>query len=226
MTAPARGGLFSTGDRPMIAFAKTPKKQRSGPAWHKAFLQMLPAIRRSAKLAFRGLPVELRDDLVEEVVANAFVAYARVVKAGKAGLVGPTPLSRYAIAQIRDGRRVGNRRRIRDAMSRYAQYHKGFSIASLDHSIAMKTSGEKSCWKIGMLGRPRLRAAGSILRVGSACCRGDSGRSRWRWHPAKRPAPLQSCLALPPDGFRSFACGSGKAGNCSRASPAAVLSIA
>ncbi len=117
----------------MIAFAKTRTRKRFAPVRHQAFLKMLPAIRRSAEFAFRCVPAEAREDLVEEVIANAFVAYSRLAKAGKTGVVGPTPLAHYAIAQIRTGRRVGNRLRIRDAMSAYAQYRKAFSIASLDH---------------------------------------------------------------------------------------------
>lgn len=117
----------------MIAFAKTVKKKGSAPAWQQKFLEMLPAIRRAGQFAFRFVPAEVREDLVEEVIANSFVAYSRIAKTGKADLVGPTPLARYAIAQIRTGRRVGNRLRIRDAMSGYAQYRKAFSVASLDH---------------------------------------------------------------------------------------------
>jgi len=37
---------------------------------HAAFLSMLPAIRRAAQITFRTVRPELRDDLIEEVVAN------------------------------------------------------------------------------------------------------------------------------------------------------------
>jgi hypothetical protein len=116
----------------MIAFAEPSKPKRSQRSWQAAFLEMLPAIRRSAEIAFRTAPVEARDDLVEEVIANAFVAFANLVRLGKRESAYASALARYAIAQIRDGRRVGNRRRIRDVMSGYAQRHKGFDVEHLE----------------------------------------------------------------------------------------------
>ncbi len=53
----------------------------------------------------------------------------------------PSPLVRFAITQIRVGRRVGSRLRIGDALSSYAQYRKEFSVERLDHF-----SEEKGCW--------------------------------------------------------------------------------
>jgi hypothetical protein len=40
---------------------------------------MLPAIRRTAQITFRKIRPELCDELIEEVVANCNVAYARLV---------------------------------------------------------------------------------------------------------------------------------------------------
>ena len=124
----------------MIATVKRPKSQCQA-AQHAAFLAMLPTIRRSAQIAFRKLPPELRHDLIAEVVANSFVAFARLVERGQADRALATPLARYAIAQIRVGRRVGSRLRIGDALSNYAQYHKQFSVERLDHF-----SDEDGCW--------------------------------------------------------------------------------
>ncbi len=122
----------------MIAIEKRPRRRRVAPAWQAAFLLMLPAIRRSAQIAFRAASPEAREDLVEEAIANSFVAYGRVVRSGKASLVGPSPLARYAIAQIRTGRRVGSRLRIRDTLSEYAQRQKGFHVGQLDHFDAQE----------------------------------------------------------------------------------------
>ena len=60
----------------MIARVKRPKSHRTTSARHAEFLAMLPAIRGSAQIAFRRLPLELRHDLIEEVVANSYVAFA------------------------------------------------------------------------------------------------------------------------------------------------------
>jgi hypothetical protein len=126
----------------MIAHVKRLKSKHEASARHTEFLAMLPAIRRSAQIAFRKLPPELRHDLIEEVVANSFVGFARLVEQGKADRAAPSPLARYAIAQIRVGRRVGSRLRIGDALSTYAQYRKQFSVERLDHF-----SAEDGCWE-------------------------------------------------------------------------------
>ncbi len=125
----------------MIASAKRPKSKCKASDQHAEFLAMLPAIRRSAQIAFRKLPPELRHDLIEEVVANSYVAFARLAERGQADRALATPLARYAICQIRVGRRVGSRLRIGDALSSYAQYRKQFSVERLDHF-----SEEKGCW--------------------------------------------------------------------------------
>ena len=125
----------------MIACVKRPTSHRTTSALHAEFLAMLPAIRRSAQIAFRKLPPELRHDLIAEVVANSYVAFARLVERGQADRASATPLARYAIAQIRVGRRVGSRLRIGDALSSYAQFRKEFFVERLD-----QFSEQKGCW--------------------------------------------------------------------------------
>jgi hypothetical protein len=125
----------------MIA-ANRSRSMNTKPDIHAAFLAMLPAIRRSAQVAFRKLPPELRHDLIEEVVANSYVAFARLVERGQADRAAPSPLARFAIAQIRVGRQVGNRLRIREVLSKYAQHKKGFQVERLDHF-----SAEDGCWE-------------------------------------------------------------------------------
>jgi hypothetical protein len=85
---------------------------------HAAFLVMLPAIRRTAQITFRKIRPELR--------------YARLVERGQAEVAAPSPLARFAIAQVRAGRRVGSRLRIRDVLSNYAQFNNGFQVERLD----------------------------------------------------------------------------------------------
>ena len=85
------------------------------------FLVMLPLIETHARLVFRRLDPEARDDAVQEVIANAFVAFARLVELQKVDVAYPSALARFAVAQFRDGRRVGNRMNVRDVLSPYAQ---------------------------------------------------------------------------------------------------------
>jgi len=49
----------------------------------KQFLKMLPQSRQCACFAFRAIPTESRDDLVAEVVANSFCAFASLASQGK-----------------------------------------------------------------------------------------------------------------------------------------------
>jgi hypothetical protein len=117
----------------MIAQIKRRVSKSKSHAWHDRFLAMLPAIRRRAHITFRAADLELREELIQEVVANSFAAYARLVELGKEELAFPYPLARFAIGQVRAGRRLGNTLSIREAMSEYAQRHKGFQVERLNY---------------------------------------------------------------------------------------------
>jgi len=54
----------------MITIAKKPVRRPTAATW-AAFLQMLPAITRHAHVAFRNRKGDDRDDMIQEVVANA-----------------------------------------------------------------------------------------------------------------------------------------------------------
>jgi hypothetical protein len=126
----------------MIAQIKRRKSKAKSPAWHARFLAMLPSIRRRAHISFRAVDPELREELVQEVVASSFAAYARLVELGKEELAFPYPLARFAIGQVRAGRQLGNSRQSREVMSEYAQRHKGFLVQRLDYF-----NEEEDCWR-------------------------------------------------------------------------------
>jgi hypothetical protein len=86
-----------------------------------------------APITFRAAGPELRAELVQEVVASSFAAYARLVELGKEELAFPYPLARFAIGQVRAGRQLGNRRRVQEVMSGYGQRRKGFHVERLDY---------------------------------------------------------------------------------------------
>ena len=115
----------------MIAFAKPPKAKKKPQHDDAAFEAMLPTIRRQAKHAFRAVRRELREELVAEVVANSFIAYRRLVERDKADLAYPSVLARFAIKQVRVGRRVGNNLNVRDVTSHYCQRAKGVRLQRL-----------------------------------------------------------------------------------------------
>ena len=89
----------------MIASARNVRPQ---PARHAGFLAMLPAIRRHARFCFRHDPTATRDELIQEAVATAFVAFARLVELNKADLAYASVLAKYAVAQVHAGRQTAH----------------------------------------------------------------------------------------------------------------------
>ena len=116
----------------MIAPLKRPRPQASAPAWHAGFLTMLPVIYSYARGAFAHLNPEARQDMIQEVIANALVAYVRLYQQGRVALAYPTVLARYGVAQVRDGRRVGAKLNIKDVLSKYCQQRKSVVVERLD----------------------------------------------------------------------------------------------
>lgn len=88
-----------------------------GSAPHDRFLELLPQIKRQASRAFRNFQPAEREELVQEVIANTYVAFTRLVELGKQELAYATPLAMYAVRHVRSGRRVGTRVNKRDVLS-------------------------------------------------------------------------------------------------------------
>ena len=61
----------------MVAIATKRRSRKSVPEWHSLFSAMLPRILTQARVSFRHLRAEAREDAAAECVANAFVAFAR-----------------------------------------------------------------------------------------------------------------------------------------------------
>jgi len=116
----------------MIASVQNAARSQTLTAIQAAFLAMLPKIRQYAAAAFVRCGPEARQEAVQEVLANCWAAYVRLVARGKADLAYPTALARFGVAQYRDGRRVGNRRRAKDVLSEYAQQQRRFIVERLD----------------------------------------------------------------------------------------------
>jgi peptide subunit release factor 1 (eRF1) len=96
------------------------------------FLDMLPRIRSQARLAFRRLRPEHKDELVQEVVVNAYSAFVRLIHRGKADVAFATPLANYAIRQVIAGRRIADKSSLRDVMSPQAHSANGIVVKRLD----------------------------------------------------------------------------------------------
>ena len=77
----------------MIAIAKFERPTAQREDFNEQFLEMLPKIRRQAKIAFRGRTPEVLEELIEEVVATRILRFVQLVRRGKAALAYPTPLA-------------------------------------------------------------------------------------------------------------------------------------
>lgn len=101
------------------------------PAWQAGFLILLPDIRRHLRFAFRRLRAERREEVVQEALANALVAYRRRAELGKTDLAFASPLARYAVRQVSSGRQVASPLNAGETLSLYAQRKAGFTVSSL-----------------------------------------------------------------------------------------------
>jgi len=100
--------------------------------WHADFLEMLPKIQDHAHFAFRHLREEQRDEAIQEVTCNACLAFARLMERGRAEAATWSSIAKYAVAQVRAGRRVGNPLNVKDITSSYCQKRNGVTVRRLD----------------------------------------------------------------------------------------------
>lgn len=112
------------------------------PAWHEVFSKMERAIETHARIAFRHLRPEERAEAVQDVLCNVCSALARLDELDKLDLAYPSVLARFGVAQVKDGRKVGCHRNIRDVSSPYCQRRKKIAIERLD-----KFDAGEECWQ-------------------------------------------------------------------------------
>jgi hypothetical protein len=128
----------------MARFAR--KKSKN---WQQRFVALLPVIVNYVGPAFRELGIEAKAEAVQEAIANACVAYARLAEQGKESLAFATVLAKYAIAQVRAGRKVGGRLNARDISSHCCQLRKRICLGRLDRFYPVEGAGEKRSSKVG-----------------------------------------------------------------------------
>jgi len=105
------------------------------------FLAMLPWIETLARRAARRLPLRLRAEFMADVVAKAWVAFARLIEDGKGAAAFATPLARFAIAHVRAGRHVGSQQNSADVLSPRAQRLRGLCVVQIQ-----ETDGRHGRW--------------------------------------------------------------------------------
>jgi hypothetical protein len=112
------------------------------PGWHADFLAMMPSIKTHARIAFRSLDPEAREEAIQETLCNACCAYARLAELGKTDRAFPSALARFGVAQTRSGRKVGGKLNNRDVSSEYCQRQKDLIVERLD-----KFDKEDDAWQ-------------------------------------------------------------------------------
>lgn len=120
------------------------------------FRCMLPTIEDVASFEFRRVPRHRRQELVNDAVALAYVAFARLFELGRVAVAYPSALARYAVKKIRSGRRVGVKQNIRDVLSPLARRKSRFSVELLSDR---DSSGEWEELATGRNADPALIAA-------------------------------------------------------------------
>ena len=107
---------------------------------HDDFLALSPVVERHARVVFRGLDPEAREEAVAEAVAAAFEAHVALKARDRNPAAFPAMLATYSVLRVKDGRRVGGRSSSREVLSRKAQQRRGFRVEPLPAPAA--TAGE------------------------------------------------------------------------------------
>ena len=102
------------------------------PAWHKPFLEMLPAIERQAKAAFGHLDRENRNEAVQEVVTYATKAFKELWDRGMPELAYRSVLAMHGIKRVKIGRMTATPMNCKDVSSTYCQLQKNITLERLD----------------------------------------------------------------------------------------------
>lgn len=102
---------------------------------HDDFVAVSPVVERHARIVFRDLDAEAREEAVAEAIAAAFKSHVALKARNHHPAAFPSVLAAYSVLHVKDGRQVGNRRNSRDVLSRKAQQRHGFRVVPLPSSI-------------------------------------------------------------------------------------------
>lgn len=116
-----------------------------------AFLKAMPTIKTHARIQFRHLPKEDRENAVAESIASAYVNFRKCRRNGTSHRITPYTLAHYAILRVKDGRHVGGSTDSKkDVMSLKAQRLKGFRVIALpwdsEHAYNCLTDPTSPVW--------------------------------------------------------------------------------
>jgi hypothetical protein len=98
------------------------------------FLAVLPRIELHARVYFRFLPHDRKEEAVAETVALAWRWFVRLAERGKDAALFGSALASYAARAVLSGRRLCGQLPARDVLSEVAQRRHGFSVQALPRS--------------------------------------------------------------------------------------------
>jgi RNA polymerase sigma factor (sigma-70 family) len=96
-------------------------------------MSVLPTVKTHAKIQFRRLPAEQREDAIQEAIAAACVSYQRLAAQGRLHAARPGTIASFATKHVRSCRHVGGHQdAAKDPMSGVAQARHRFTTRSID----------------------------------------------------------------------------------------------
>ena len=116
----------------MIAVAQRRTAKAASVRQNDLFVSMLPQIVDQAEYAFRQVPAGVGEELVQETIAQAYAMFVQLCHRGKTSLAYATPLAKFAIRHVREGRRIGSRCNSLDITSPSGCASKRIAIERLD----------------------------------------------------------------------------------------------
>ena len=153
-----------------------------------AYLAMLPRLTAYLQSAFGRFQPEQREDALQETVASAFVAFARLCERNRSRFGVPRSLARYAVAHWFAGRRVGSSLNGNDVLSVYAQRRNHVRVDQLDPD---EESGD--AWRASLIADRQTpfqirSGSASTFRCGWLNSHRETVRSPQRWPKGTPPA--------------------------------------
>jgi hypothetical protein len=101
-------------------------------SWQTGFLAVMPVIENHARIRFRYLRPERRQDAIQEAIASACCSYQKLAARGKLHVATAGSLATYAVSHVRGGRHVGGpKETLNDLLSPVAHHRHG--IQNLTH---------------------------------------------------------------------------------------------
>jgi len=106
---------------------------RSSSDWQTGFLAVLPVVVTHARISFRRLNADRREEAIQETIAAACMNFQLAAAQGKLQFVHPTTLADFAVRHTRTGRHVGSAQdAARDVLSPACQRRHHVKVVSYD----------------------------------------------------------------------------------------------